>query len=105
MPFIELLTNIGLPDDKQRELVQDLTQTAAQILGQPVEFFGVRIQAGQIFAFGGSFEPCFIMKVAALDAITSEKNPAYSAQLGSWLQQKLGVSLDRGYIRFEDPSE
>ncbi|KAL1681173.1 Tautomerase/MIF superfamily [Schizophyllum commune] len=100
MPLVDLATNVSVADVKALSL--ELSKAAAQILGKPEAFVGVRIQAGEVLSFGGSHEPAYMLSVTDLNT-TREINEARSKALSEWLTEKLGLPNDRGLIAFIDP--
>ncbi|EED81730.1 predicted protein [Postia placenta Mad-698-R] len=79
------------------------TNLAAKTLNKPEVYISVSYDYSENLTFNGSFDPTFLLTVTSLDNITPELNEGYSKVLYNFLESKLGIPGDRGYITFLDP--
>jgi phenylpyruvate tautomerase len=80
----------------------------------------VLITYNETLAFGGTFDPAFILKIVrshstlksflqlillqdCLDRINPTLNEDYSHQFSKFIEENLNIPKDRGYIAFSDP--
>ena len=130
MPNVQLVTNVELSKEQHKALTVDLSETSAKVLGKPPSLFVVNIRQGEVLSFGGTFDPCmyirlrwcsvilelkdnitymdtlvagFTLTITSLNIYSPEANVKFAAGFTQWLEEKLGVSSDRGYITFYDP--
>ncbi|TRM59884.1 Tautomerase/MIF superfamily [Schizophyllum amplum] len=96
MPLLELTTNVQLPDAKAFSL--ELSKVGAEALGKPEAYISVIIKYNETLTFGGTHDPAFQMMVISLGNINPAATEKYSKALSEFLNQKLGLSNDRGYM-------
>nr|VWO99125.1 Amidohydrolase family protein [Ganoderma boninense] len=53
--------------------------------------------------FGGSFDGAFLLSITSLDNLPPDNTEKFSKLFAAFIQEKLGVAHDRGYIVFTDP--
>ncbi|KAF8918582.1 Tautomerase/MIF superfamily [Mucidula mucida] len=96
MPSLELKTNATISDLNTFAL--EFSKRSAEILGKPEGYITVSVVPVPIMTFAGTMEPAFTLIVTSLDNITPEKNDVYSKELAQFLNEKLGLKSDRGYM-------
>ncbi|KAF8274264.1 Tautomerase/MIF [Lactarius quietus] len=101
MPALTVETNVKFSDPK--ELVLSLSKLGANMLKRPEKYILISYRYNEFLSFNGSFDPAFQLTVIGLDNIMPETTEAYSKELFAFLNNKLGVPGDRGYILFNDP--
>ncbi|KAJ7778624.1 Tautomerase/MIF superfamily [Mycena maculata] len=101
MPYLELMVNVQIPNDT--EFALEFSKAAAEALGKPEAYITVSITYNKTLTFAGTLEPAFALTVTSLDNLNPEANLKYSAIFSEFLQSKLGIPNDRGYITFNDP--
>ncbi|KAL4266463.1 MIF family protein [Pleurotus pulmonarius] len=101
MPTLTLLTNVKLADPKAFAL--EFSKLGAETLGKPELYISVSYTYNETLTFNGTFAPAFNLSIKSLDNINYEVNEQYSKVLFKFLEDKLGVPRDRGYIEFGDP--
>ncbi|KAJ7221688.1 Tautomerase/MIF superfamily [Mycena pura] len=101
MPYLELMVNVDIKDEKAFAL--ELSKVGAEALGKPEAYITVSVTVNQTLTFAGTFDPAFSLSVVSLDNLGPEQNEKYSAILSKFLDDKLGIPSDRGYICFQDP--
>ncbi|KAH6872102.1 Tautomerase/MIF superfamily [Coprinopsis sp. MPI-PUGE-AT-0042] len=100
MPGLQFKTNVKIEDEKAFALA--LSKKTAEILGKPEDFIMVNIEYSTTISFAGSFEPAFLLTITA-DGFNPESNVKYSAAFFSFVEEKLAIPGNRGYIRFDNP--
>ncbi|PIL30589.1 hypothetical protein GSI_07290 [Ganoderma sinense ZZ0214-1] len=95
MPAIEIRTNVSVADPK--------AFFSAETLDKPEAYVGVHLVQEQTMTFGGSFDPAFLLSISSLDNLPPENTEKFSKAFAAFIQEKLGVPHDRGYILFNDP--
>ncbi|KAJ6500631.1 Tautomerase/MIF superfamily [Mycena sanguinolenta] len=101
MPYLELMVNMKIPNETEFSL--ELSKFGAKALGRPESYMSTSVTYNQTLAFAGTLEPAFALTVVILNDLNPEANEKYSAALSQFLQDKLGIPNDRGYINFCDP--
>ncbi|KAM5542653.1 hypothetical protein V8D89_003614 [Ganoderma adspersum] len=101
MPAIEIRTNVTVADPKA--FVKELSKFSADNLGKPEAYIGVHLVQEQTLTFGGSFDPAFLLSITSLDNLPPENTEKLSKAFATFIQEKLGIPHDRGYILFNDP--
>ncbi|OLN81790.1 Macrophage migration inhibitory factor [Colletotrichum chlorophyti] len=101
----ELRTNVIISDEFS--FITDFSYQLSVRYQRPVSSIVVNLQHGACMLFGGTFEPAYTMSVHALALeVGVTKNKRNTALLQKHLQEALGVSPSRGYIKFvEVPAE
>jgi len=101
MPFVYITTN--LPREK---LPKDFNKTAAekfsQIIGQPVEYLAVIVNAGADLSMCGSDEPAVVLVIKARDTFSAEKNDEFFKQAADFFRESLNIKQCRTYSEFEE---
>ncbi|KAG9121590.1 hypothetical protein FRC07_002397 [Ceratobasidium sp. 392] len=104
MPSVVLSTNVKPRDEAhEKELVVELSKFSAELLDKPEKYISVSYQYTRTLSFHGSFDPAFLMTITSLGNINPEANDKYSKALFDWINDKLNIPGDRGYITFYDP--
>ncbi|PGH05009.1 hypothetical protein AJ79_06895 [Helicocarpus griseus UAMH5409] len=104
MPFLELLTNVALSREQSKDLAISLSNKASEALKKPVALIGVQIRADEILTFAGTHDPCFQLRVTSLGS-QPDKNVDLSKTFTDFLNEKIAVENDRGYVVFFDPGK
>ncbi|QRV86763.1 macrophage migration inhibitory factor [Ceratobasidium sp. AG-Ba] len=104
MPSIQISTNVKPRDEAhEKELVLELSKFCAQLLSKPETYISVEFTHVPTLTFAGTFDPAFLMTITSLDNINPEANAKYSQELFKFLNERLNIPGDRGYITFNDP--
>ncbi|XP_006458545.1 hypothetical protein AGABI2DRAFT_200279 [Agaricus bisporus var. bisporus H97] len=99
MPYLVLNTNVKVADPKA--FAAEFSKFAAETINIPEAYINFQFNYNDSLIFGGSFDPCFNLSIA--NNLQPEMNEGYSKKIFEWLDAKLGVKHDRGYILFTDP--
>ncbi|TDZ27595.1 Macrophage migration inhibitory factor [Colletotrichum trifolii] len=101
----ELRTNVIISDEFS--FITDFSYQLSVRYQRPVSSIVVNLQHGACMLFGGTFEPAYTMTVHALPVeVGITKNKRNTALLQKHLQEAIGVSPARGFLKFvEVPAE
>ncbi|KAJ4311678.1 hypothetical protein N0V84_010313 [Fusarium piperis] len=95
----EVKTNVIVNDEYT--FVSELSEHLALRYHRPVSSIVVTLQHGACILFGGSCDPAYIMTVEALACYAqTATNKRNNAMLQRHMEQALGVSAMRGFLRF-----
>ncbi|KAF7359208.1 hypothetical protein MSAN_01262800 [Mycena sanguinolenta] len=102
MPYLELMVNVKIPNET--EFSVEFAKFGAKALGRPESYMSSSVTYNRTLTFAGTLEPAFALTVVILNSeLNPEANEEYSAALSEFLQEKLDIPNDRGYINFCDP--
>ncbi|KAI8715559.1 hypothetical protein NCS52_01063900 [Fusarium sp. LHS14.1] len=100
----EVKTNVIVNDEYT--FVSELSEHLALRYHRPVSSIVVTLQHGACILFGGSCDPAYIMTVEALACYAqTATNKRNNAMLQRHMEQALGVSAMRGFLRFVPVAE
>ncbi|HFD92244.1 MAG TPA: hypothetical protein ENJ22_03050 [Gammaproteobacteria bacterium] len=101
MPFLKVQTNVEIPPDTQKTLLETLSRETASQLGKPERYVMVVLEPGQTMCFAGSDAPLAYLELKSIglpEALTPTLSEALCRQVG----ETLGIAADRIYIEFSD---
>ncbi|TFK72217.1 Tautomerase/MIF [Pluteus cervinus] len=101
MPVLDLVTNVKIDDLKS--FVTEFSKVGAETLAKPEGYICTNVKYNEVLSWNGTFDPAFVLSITSLDNINPAANVQYSKALFEFLNKKLGVPGDRGYIAFLDP--
>ncbi|KAH6919149.1 Tautomerase/MIF superfamily [Coprinopsis sp. MPI-PUGE-AT-0042] len=99
MPVLQFATNVKIEDEKASRL---LYQRSAQILEMPESITLVNVEYSPTMSFAGTFDPAFLLVITG-DGFNPEINVKCSGAFFSFIEEKLAIPGNRGYIRFDNP--
>lgn len=99
MPLLTLTTNVKI--ENAEEFMERLTDEVAAATGKPKSYVAVVLENNKNMSFGGTQEPCAMMKLESIGAIEG-KQKDMSKQFMSLVRDQIGVSPERQYIFFCD---
>ena len=98
MPHLTLNTTIDFEDAKVEEILVTFTKAISKLLGKPEKFVMVQVNKGQKMSFGGSTDPCAVIRLVSIGGLDDkDKNNEIVADL-SQIVVELGVSADRCFV-------
>ncbi|KAK7035809.1 Tautomerase/MIF superfamily [Favolaschia claudopus] len=100
MPILELVVNIEVPDHPEISL--ELTRLGAKLLNRPETGFATYISTNKTLTFAGTSEPAYLLTAIVIERLDTQANIRYSSAFAEFLESKLGLANDRGYIIFQD---
>ncbi|KAI4255097.1 MAG: hypothetical protein LQ352_002726 [Teloschistes flavicans] len=100
----EVKTNVIVKDEYI--FLQDLSQHLSQRYRRPLSSIFITLNHSECLLFAGSFDSAYILTITALPAhlqpVTNKRN---AVMIQTFMSDSLGVSPDRGIIRFNPISE
>ncbi|KAJ7043043.1 Tautomerase/MIF superfamily [Mycena alexandri] len=101
MPYLQFMVNIQVPNET--EFALELSKHGAKTLNKPDALMSVSVTYNKTLTFAGTLEPAFALTVISLDNLNTEENERYSVAFSKFIEEKLNIPSDRGYITFQDP--
>lgn len=101
MPALVLTSNVVLPDSKA--FITQFSAFAAKTLKKSEDMVSVSYTHNGTLAFGGTFDPTFVLEIISIGNLDEVQNNEYSKAFFAFLSENLGVPHERGYITFADP--
>ncbi|EJD37890.1 Tautomerase/MIF [Auricularia subglabra TFB-10046 SS5] len=102
MPFLHLVSNVQ-PSDA-RAFIKEFSKLASETLGKPEKAVAIDFRYNESLSFGGTFEPAFLLTIGSLINVNPETNAEFSGVFFAFFKEKLGISGERGFIEFVDPT-
>ncbi|EIW85513.1 Tautomerase MIF [Coniophora puteana RWD-64-598 SS2] len=106
MPIITLYHNHKFTsDDQVKTFVSELSKACAKTIGKDESLFNINVIYNPYIIFGGKMdEPAYLMNILSIgiNIVPHADTPRWSAEFGKFIEEKLGIGSDRGYISFRD---
>ncbi|EIW85512.1 Tautomerase MIF [Coniophora puteana RWD-64-598 SS2] len=107
MPLVTLYHNRKFTSDDQiKTFVSELSKVCAKTIGKDESLFNVNVIYNPYIIFGGKTdEPAFMLNILSIgtNSVPNADTPKWTADISKFLEEKLGIGSDRGYISFRDP--
>ncbi|EEP78066.1 predicted protein [Uncinocarpus reesii 1704] len=101
---VEIKTNLQAEDGVR--IVSDMTFSFAQIFQRPESSMMIVLDDRAYLGFGASAEPAYLMTVSALPhMVKPTMNMRHTALIQSAMEEILGISKDRGVVKFISMNE
>ena len=98
MPLISVKSSLSIDFD-QKQFLYELSETLSTLSGKPESYIMTIFERNVQMTFAGSSDPCCYVEVKSIGAL---KPAAMSKSLCAMIHDRLGVSMDRIYINFQD---
>lgn len=102
MPYLNIHTNVSIPEDKRGGFLKKASETVAEALGKPESYVMVALQEGEPMLFAGSDAPLAYLQLKSL-GMPAEATDELSAILCRFMEDELGIEQGRVYIEFAGP--
>ncbi|TKR66908.1 hypothetical protein L596_023135 [Steinernema carpocapsae] len=99
MPICTLTTNVIKVLPRVAKIV---SENVAKCLKKPETNVMIQVNPNKIMCLGGSSDPCALLQIRSIGAISKESNNAAALVLNKLLAEQLGVDSDRILIEFFD---
>ena len=99
MPYLSIQTNQSLDEAQQQRLMRDATALLSKELDKSEKYVMVAIEPSTAMQFAGNDDPCAYLEFKSI-GLPENKIPAISASLCQFINQSLGIDVDRVYIEF-----
>jgi len=103
MPYLKLETNQTLSPESCQQLLKNLSQSVAQILGKPEDYVMIGIEASKPMFFAGNSQPTAFIELKSL-GLPEAQTTSFSKALCEHIEAQMGIKADRIYIEFSGPA-
>ena len=101
MPFLQIKTNVAVPEARQKELLALLSRSVVDAVGKPEQYVMVAIQPAAMRMSGKEGDAAFV-EVRSIGGLNALVNKKLSQRVCTDLKHVLGISPERIYINFVD---
>ena len=101
MPFINVKTNVSVPDDKAEVIKSQLGQAITAVPGKSEGWLMVGIEGDSMLYFRGTDEPAAIAEVSLYGSASSQALNTLTSHITGILTEILGISSDRIYVSYQ----
>jgi phenylpyruvate tautomerase len=102
MPTLIIQTNVVIPADRCKQILEDASSTVAEILGKPESYVMVILKFNTDMLFAGKDAPLAFLELKSL-GLPEDRTSALSADLCKFMKTHFGISQERIYIEFASP--
>jgi phenylpyruvate tautomerase len=102
MPTLKIQTNVEIPAERRKVILEAASATVAEQLGKPESYVMVILETNQDMLFAASGAPLAFLELKSL-GLPEEDTPSLSAALCRFMEQQFGVPPARVYIEFASP--
>jgi phenylpyruvate tautomerase len=103
MPYLKIQTNLSLSKKAEKSILKSASALVSSELNKPEGFVMVAIQPDTAMLFAGSDKPVAFLELKAV-GLPVKKTKTLSKALCELVEDELGVSKDRAYVKFIDVS-
>ncbi len=100
MPFINVKTNVNVPDDKAELIKSKLGEAITAVPGKSEGWLMVGIESGQKLWFRGSSEPAAMTEVSLYGNASDNALVTLTSHITGILTDTLSISSDRIYVSY-----
>ena len=101
MPFVSIITNVGIGAEATEVFLSQLTQLVVNKLSKPKEYVQVTVNGGQAMQFAGTSEPTAFVELRAL-GLSEELAKPMATELTQLVRSALSITPDRIFINLMD---
>ena len=101
MPYLKIQTNLPIGKKSRQTILRNASALVALELEKPEELVMVALQDDTTMLFAGSDDPVAFLELKSV-GLPGRKTKKLSAALCSLLEEHLGISKDRVYVKFID---
>lgn len=100
MPYISVRTNNYLSDPQKSDIKKKLGKAVELLAGKSEKWLMVEISDSLSMWFKGRREGCAMVEVKLYGGASSEDCEAFTAEITSYLAEKLAIDRDRIYVSY-----
>ncbi len=105
MPYLKLNTNIAINNEKEPQLLTQLSQLVASETGKPEGYVMVELADKKTMLFAGTAEPLAFLECKSI-GLSGRQAKSLSTSLCRLLEKQLSIPPNRVYIEFSNcPAE
>jgi len=102
MPTLKIKTNVDVPVQRRKVILEAFSSTLAEQLGKPESYVMVVLESNRDMLFAASDAPLAYLELKSL-GLPEATTPELSAVLCRFMEQHFGVPPSRVYIEFASP--
>lgn len=99
MPLLKIQTNVDVSDKKT--IMKDATALLSKVLHKPIQYIMIVIETDVDMLFAGNDEPLAYVELKSIN-LPENETTYISAELCSFLENKLNIPQNRIYIEFSN---
>ena len=101
MPLLKIQTNVACPDEKQGEMLKQISASVADMLGKPERYVMVSFEINPHMLLAGEETPVAYLELKSI-GLPEERTRAFSDTLCGLISDHLGIAPERIYIEFSN---
>lgn len=101
MPMIHVQTSIAIDEEKQTNLMNNLSSAVAELLEKPESYMMVILDAESTMIMSGTPEPAAFIEVRSVGSISEQEAKNLSGKISEIVGQEIGVGAGRIYLNFQ----
>ena len=101
MPYFCIDTNQTQDNASTRALMKKASAFIAELLGKPESYVMISIKPGTPLTFTGTDDPVAFVRLKSI-GLPKDRCPELSEKICGFINQELGVSINRIFIDFKD---
>ncbi len=101
MPLIKVHTSVPVADDRQAELLPQLSQLLVESIGKPEQYVMAVLEPAAI-RMSGQTAPAAFVEVRSIGGLNGEVNQKICQKVCGLLETSLAIPPERVYVNFTD---
>lgn len=101
MPHIHVNATCPISKEQEAVLVKEIGNAVSLLPGMKAEYLMIRLEDNCRLFFGGK-GACAFVEIDRFGAIPEDASQALTAQLSEIVEQTLGISKDRTYLKYTE---
>ncbi|MDB6169984.1 MAG: hypothetical protein JWM88_2848 [Verrucomicrobia bacterium] len=101
MPYLKIQTNLPIGKKSEQTILRNASALVAIELDKPEEMVMVALEADTTMLFAGSDDPVAFLELKSV-GLPGKKTKKLSRALCELIEEHLGISKDRVYVKFID---
>lgn len=101
MPHIQINATCAITPVQERTLVDQLGAAISLLPGMKADYLMVRLEDNCRLFFGGSSD-CVFVEIDRFGTIPEEASRAMTARISQIIEETLGISRDRTYLKYTE---
>jgi phenylpyruvate tautomerase PptA (4-oxalocrotonate tautomerase family) len=102
MPTLKIQTNVEIPAERRKVVLEAASSTVAELLGKPESYVMVILETGRDMIFAADPAPLAYLELKSL-GLPEDDTPVLSAALCGFMEKHFGVMPGRVYVEFTSP--
>lgn len=103
MPYLHIQTNVDVPVEQQKVILQRASHLVAAGLEKPEKYVMTAFHGGVTMTFDGSPDPIVYMELKSI-GLPEKQTGRLARELCTFVEEVLKVPRERVYIEFTDAS-